>query len=652
MPAGAGGAGAPIDHTRAIVVMVPLDAGLLHGKLDPSRPLNELTNPDYRKLMAPYYGRTLKGSLFVDSSSIQLYQDLIAHPGPKVTMGTQLRDKYAAWDRGKTDTRALYAGLLLALESGFIRETVAAKDGTFPPDAMRIAQDLLTAAADKKEMTAEATRFVTAWGKIADALKRGATQPTDAELWKARLASSDDVKVRTNGFYSVIAWDSPEDEINRRLKQLNDNLYAHYLLAAVRGIDLPVPSKPFVVVLAPDGKRFNGFRPALDGLPSQTDGYYSPEHDLLVLAPQMMDPVGLSFLSQNQRHFVKGFSRDRLLNGEIPKLDAQGVNGPKPEEVARASTLAFVEKLAVDDAEIAAVSREGTRQLLFATGELPRHVTLPNWLTQGALNSYTRPHGPAYVTIGAEHKPYMTVAFSTGYGVPNYVLHRYFKEMGDEFHKELNPSPAKMLELVLTDAYFTGLKDAIDPDPPSPIKKKTPEAPRPMAGGAGGAGEGPMPMGPMPAGPAGFGLPFGPGGGGPAAEEVDPVALQRKKRERLSIKAQATAWALYYYLAKEKPAELKEYIAELNKLPRDLPIDGRTSYAAFIRVFKLSSTENGPADPKLMEQFAKKWLDDMSYVTSRGLDVPLVIPEPPKGQVVGPMGIPMPGGPRQPGQGD
>ncbi|MBN9122702.1 MAG: hypothetical protein J0I06_26745 [Planctomycetes bacterium] len=655
-PSGPAG-GAAIDPSRSVVIVVPLETDFIHGKLDPSRPKNELTNPDFRKLTAPYYGRMLKASLFIDSSSIQLYEDLIAQPAPRKTRGTQMREKYAAWQRNKNEPQLLYDALILALESGFIHETVLAKDGTVPPDATKIAQELLDLAKEKKPLPADAQKFVDAWSRMADGVRRAAPQPSDAELWRVRL---DAATVRPTPHYSVIYWDSPEPEVARRSAQLENHFTAFFLWHATRGIVLRVPDKPLLVALAPQAAAYRKLRRGLDGydglpslsddrsgqprrgregyegLPAQVSAFYTPEHDLLVLSSGLMDPVGITFQTQNQRYFTKGFSRDRLLEGQIPKIDLRSGTGPTAEEVARASTLAFVEKFVVDDAEIAAVSREGTRQLLFATGGLPRHVTLPNWLTQGALNFYTRPHGPAFVTVGDDQKPNMAVAFTTGYGVPNYVHHRYFKEMGDEFHKELNPDPVKLLEHVLTDAYFTGLKDAIDPDPAPPVKKKPAASTTGMPPGP--MGEGPMPprpVGPMFAGPMGMGA-------APGAlvtgDEEDPLTLQRRKRERLNIKSQATAWALYYYLARHRPAELQQYIAELNKLPRDLPIDGRTAHTAFVRVFKLSATEDGTADPERMRKFANDWLAYIRIVPQSWIDVPLVVPEPPKGPVGGPMG--------------
>lgn len=654
-PTGPMGAAGVMDHTRSVVVVVPFEAAdFAKARVDPKGPQDNTTNPEFKKLSAPFYGKQLKTALFVDSATIQLYEDLISKPGQKETRATEMRRKHAAWARGKTDTQALYESLILALESGMMREPPT-KDLANPPDAPKIAQELLDAAAEKKPMPANAERFVKAWAEVSKGLRVAPPQSPEAVKWQSILTDGTQANLRTERFYSIVYWDSSEAEVARRSAQLNDNLTAFYLTHAVRGVALPVPTKPFVVVLAKQRLAYNKLRPALDGMPSQTDAFYSPEHDLLVLSPELTDPVGPTFQAQVQQYFTKGFSRDQLLAGQFPKVDVNGLTGPRPEDAARANTLAFIEKLAIDDAEVAAVSREGTRQLLFATGGLPKHVTLPNWLTQGALNFYTRPRGPAYVTIGEDEKEkaYMTVAFTTGYGVPNYVQQRYFRDL--DAHKELNADRAKLLENVLTDAYFAGIKDALDPDPAPPTKKKAKPAggPNPMGGAVGGEGPG-RPGGLGGLGPVG---PMGPMGSGPGAivtgDEEDPLMLQRRKRDRLTIKSQATAWALYYYLARARSGELSAYIAELNKLPRDLPIDGKTSHAAFVKAFKLSATEDGPADPALMQKFARDWFEYIGTVPMVGFDIPLVVPAAvPPGMGTGPMGSgPGPMGPGPVGSG-
>lgn len=259
------------------------------------------------------------------------------------------------------------------------------------------------------------------------------------------------------------------------------------------------------------------------------------------------------------------------------------------------------------------------------------------------MNFYTRPRGPAYVTVGDDDKPYMSVALTTGYGVPNYVLQRDFRDLAVK--KELPADPARLLENVLGDVYFSGIKTGDDPDPAPPAKPKKP----PAVGGMGVVGGmAPMPpgMAPMPPGMRDGGMP---GVGTPfPSDQEDPAIALRKKQQRLAIKANATSWALYYYLTKYKPAELKEYIAELNKLPRDLPIDGGTASAVFVRVFKLS-TANGAADPVEFKRFAAVWYDTVLTVPLACHDVPLSIPAATK-PLMGGMGVP-PGPGIPPGMG-
>jgi hypothetical protein len=397
-----------------------------------------------------------------------------------------------------------------------------------------------------------------------------------------------------------------------------------------------------------------GLHHALDGTQIQADAFYAPDHDLLVLAPERLDSVGQTFLQQTDHVFAKGLNRGQLLDGLMPKLDSKGEKGAKPNDVARATTLALVEKLATDEAEIAAVSREGTRQLMFASYQLPKHVTLPNWLTNGSVNAMSRPRGPAYVTIGDEDKPFMHVAMTTGYGVPNYVLQRYFRDL--EEHKELPADRAVLLEHVLTDAYFHGIKNADDPDP-APPKKKTGREPAPPPKSGPGLGGPPIgqpgsskgPDGMM--GPPGGKRPgrgeFGPGAAGTTPAEEDPTVTQRKKRDRLIIKAHSTSWALYYYLVREKPELLRSFVAELDKFPRDLPIDGRTSYLLFVQVFGLTDAD-GQTDPEKFRRFAKEWVEYTTAIPLVGFDVAITMPEPPKDTTPGkgpqqPKGSPAPG---------
>ena len=75
---------------------------------------------------------------------------------------------------------------------------------------------------------------------------------------------------------------------------------------------------------------------------------------------------------------------------------------------------------------------------------------------------------------------------------------------------------------------------------------------------------------------------------------------------------------------------MRQYLAELNKFPRDLPIDGRTASAVFVRVFGLSGKTEGVADPAALKQFADEWYGYISTVPAAGHDIPLPVAEPPK----------------------
>ena len=635
MPGGTSPAAGPveIDHSSSIVVVIPMTTSLKEERLHPKLNLYPQNNPPYRKLNFEFYGKKYQVFLFIDSSTIQLYDQLIGVPSPRDTRETEMRNRYKVWEKGKTDVQALYDAVLLGLHSGFVK------------DALAYSEELMKVAGEKKLPLPDrdVKPFVAAWGAMRTAVVGRAAPSPDAEDWRVRI---DYKGVHTSLHYAILYVDNRDDEVSRRAQQLDDNFAAFFLWHATRGEVLPVPAKALNVVLAPEGKAMHALRKGLDGLP-MNDGFYAPDHDLLVLSPERLDNVGFTFRSQNQQVFVKKLTRDILRGGDsIPLADFTGKDGPKPDEVARASTLAAVEKVATDDADIAAVSREGTRQLLYATGALPRHVTLPTWLSNGAVNFYTRPRGPAYVTIGDDDKPYMCVALTTGYGVPNYVLQRYLRDLAAK--KELPADPARLLENVLTDVYFDGIATGTDPDPAPPRKAKKPVA----VGGTPPGGMPPRGTMPGPVPPRGTTPGMGGEGGAPLAPgEEDPVAALRKKQQRLAVKANASSWALYYFLTKRKPAQLKEYIAELNRLPRDLPIDGRTAHAVFVRVFNLSTAPDGPADPEAMKRLATEWLDYINTLPPAGQDIPLVVPEPPKpatggmnpGMGVG-IGMP-PGGP-------
>jgi hypothetical protein len=108
-----------------------------------------------------------------------------------------------------------------------------------------------------------------------------------------------------------------------------------------------------------------------------------------------------------------------------------------------------------------------------------------------------------------------------------------------------------------------------------------------------------------------------------------PQAYERRKHEFLINKAYATSWALYYYLAKYDAAGLDRYIAELDRMPRDLPLDQPTQVAVFAQAFNLATDSASANGKKTFGQFAAEWLGMMDTVPPHSIEIELTDPKPP-----------------------
>ncbi len=98
---------AEVDHTRSVVVVIPLEGELKNAPLNTKRPYHERLNPAYRKFVVQHHGQKLTSALFVDSSTIQLYNELLLAPTKLGTRGTQVKAQYDAWARDKKDPQQL-----------------------------------------------------------------------------------------------------------------------------------------------------------------------------------------------------------------------------------------------------------------------------------------------------------------------------------------------------------------------------------------------------------------------------------------------------------------------------------------------------------------------------------------------------------------
>ena len=91
------------------------------------------------------------------------------------------------------------------------------------------------------------------------------------------------------------------------------------------------------------------------------------------------------------------------------KLEFTRMNASRQVEypVAEIQTLALLERALQEDAEVASVTHEGTRQLLAATGMLPRNVAVPEWLQFGWASFFETPKGALWMTVGSPNSSLM-----------------------------------------------------------------------------------------------------------------------------------------------------------------------------------------------------------------------------------------------------
>ncbi len=104
--------------------------------------------------------------------------------------------------------------------------------------------------------------------------------------------------------------------------------------------------------------------------------------------------------------------------------------------LAQADTLALLMKALEDESERAGVTNDASRQLLFASGLLPRGVAVPEWLQFGMGSFFETP----------EHSPWPTPA-----GPSTLYLPAFREELKG---KKFEGDPYKTLRKIVTDGYF------------------------------------------------------------------------------------------------------------------------------------------------------------------------------------------------------
>jgi hypothetical protein len=341
-----------------------------------------------------------------------------------------------------------------------------------------------------------------------------------------QLLKGDTVTTSPQHHYALLhPLDANRDDVNARLARLEDACRAFYYWFALHDVALPVPTQHLAAVLTTKDDKFKQLHNVFASGPVVMDGFFGRRENVAVLSAQRRDEAytTLSTVS-NHEFWTQNYVRHDVLKGNhlgVPR--AERLN---PQRVAQAQAYALLLKALEDESAACSVSHDVARQLLFASGLLPRNVAAPEWLQFGV---------GSFFEVPAE-SPWPTIGYPSFYYAPR------IKELKDK--KKLEKTPYDTLVKVVTDGYF-------------------------RAGGK------------------------------------DKDASVRKGR--------AAAWSLVYYLAKFKPPELRRYLKELARMPRDMELTPDMLLGCFARAFDAVNPD-GSVNKGTLNRVANDWYSSINSV--------------------------------------
>jgi len=445
------------------------------------------------------------------------------------------------------------------------------------------------AASGKKTGLDKLDRAVEAYTQVKAALAGRIDREEASAYWRAKLGFRMSQSDHYSLLYNAALNDPPE--VQQRLKALEDNMRGVYYWFVMKGIPLPVPNQKLVAVLLDQPDQFTIQRALIEDEPLVSDGFFSPRDNVVVFSAQRLDDASVKFAKQMQGYYQQGWDRDSLLKGDKTSKLA----GKRADERERMSTLALLDKAMDMEGERAAVTHEGTRQLFVGAGLQKPAVVMPDWFQFGMASVFETPKGP-YPAAPVQAR----VAYWPGYGAPSWKYTRLFRLLELDSTKEAEFSPfrsrarfgeaGRTLERVVSDVDFGTARDMVRFAPP-------------------------------------------------------------RVAERSINAARSYAWALCYFLARQRTPGVMRFYEELSKMPRDLEPQPNDILACFFRAFDVADTTGSKMDPAKFEELAKDWLGYMKTVRTPGAEYTLEAPPNPAAAGPAPPAPPGPGAGKGGGKG-
>ena len=230
-------------------------------------------------------------------------------------------------------------------------------------------------------------------------------------------------------------------EVRTRLRELEKAHQTFYYWYALRGLALPVPKERLPVIVAFQEDEFKHLNGLLSENPVNGDSFVGRRDGILVLSSKRRDAQYAALERHTNPFWSEGINRKEVLVNALTAFPQKYQGNPYVKGTLEA--LALVQLVMETDAERAAITRDGSSQLLHASGLLPRSVVAPEWVQFGMGSFFETPVMSPYVSAGGASSEYL----------PLWKEMKKAKLFGKTSE---NPKfdPAETLRLVVTDSYF------------------------------------------------------------------------------------------------------------------------------------------------------------------------------------------------------
>jgi hypothetical protein len=221
--------------------------------------------------------------------------------------------------------------------------------------------------------------------------------------------------------------------VKRFLDELERTYETFFYWFALKGRALDVPTRRLVAILEDNRDNFDTKHMFFDSTPAVADGFLARRDNLAVLSAQRTDDAYVVLDKINDANVQRlKVQREELISEKIYKkreVAGQGL------DLFGYQTLALMQKAMQEESIRASASHEAVRQLLAATGLIPRNVGAPEWLRFGLASFLETPQK----------------AFYHGVGIQSWMYLRPFQDLLKEKDR---PKNEVLLLRVLGDRYF------------------------------------------------------------------------------------------------------------------------------------------------------------------------------------------------------